>query len=227
MNVAIIPARGGSQRIPRKNIRPFFGKPIIAYSIEVAGAASNQDGSALFSDVWVSTDDEEIAAVARTYGARVVARSQGVERDEVGTQMVMVDALAGIQKMTGTLPDAACCIYATCPMLTNADLERGALALYGWRCKYAMAVSCCPSLRDAGYFYWGHTQHFMNMDPLVSAATAVVPIPCERWADINTEDDWIDAGVKYARLMKMTLPHAPPMTATEVIARRQEKGWQP
>lgn len=203
--VAIIPARGGSRRIPRKNIRLFHGRPIIAYSIEAAGAASRPDGSALFDDVWVSTEDVEIARVARRYGARVVQRDPRYAEDEVGTQMVMIEALTKIARTYRRgRPTQACCIYATCPMLTNGDLERGYAALNAnSRTRYAFAVAEEP-FGPAGMFYWGDTHAFLQDMPLVAEHSVMIPIPPERCIDINVEADWIRAEQMYAALKEKT-----------------------
>lgn len=201
MRVAIIPARGGSRRIPRKNIRLFHDKPIIAYSIETARAASEADGSALFDDIFVSTEDEEIANVAERYGAKVVTRSPGYEQDEVGTQDVMQNALGKLAN-SGQRAVAACCIYATCPMLTNGDIERGWRALNAnASTRYAFAV-CEEPFGPAGYFYWGDAHAFTMGMPLVAEYSVIVPIPAARCVDINTEADWLRAERMYAELHK-------------------------
>ena len=111
-NIAIIPARGGSKRIPRKNIRPFLGKPVIAYSI----AAALQSG--LFDEVMVSTDDEEIAEVARQYGAKVpFMRSATTADDYATTADVMLEVLECYKKQ-GIEFDTLCCVYSTAPFVT-------------------------------------------------------------------------------------------------------------
>lgn len=207
MRVAIIPARGGSRRIPRKNIKTFHGKPIIAYSIETAQLATDSDGhTPLFDDVWVSTEDEEIAAVARRYGARVIERDSHLAQDEVGTQMVMANAITEISRRrrgVGRIIEA-CCIYATCPMLTNADLERGYRALRAnSNTRYAFAVAEEP-FGPAGYFYWGDAHAFLQAMPLVAEHSVMVPIPPERCVDINTPEDWARAEEMYAALNERT-----------------------
>jgi pseudaminic acid cytidylyltransferase len=117
--VGVIPARGGSKRIPRKNIRPFAGRPIIAYSI----AAARQ--CCVFDRIIVSTDDEEIAAVARECGAETpFVRPPELSDDHTGTDPVVAHALHWLAEH-GALADAACFIYATAPFLTPEDLRRG------------------------------------------------------------------------------------------------------
>lgn len=190
--VCIIPARGGSQRIPRKNIRLFHGKPIITYSIEAA------ENSKLFDHVIVSTDDAEIAGVATDAGADVLIRPAALGRDDVGTQLVMQHAMR--------LNDAemACCVYATCPLLSAADLLRGWQALHRPGAVYAYAVAEEP-FGAAGSFYWGHGWAFRENVHLVREHSVMVPIPPERCIDINTEDDWQRAERMYAALREEEL----------------------
>ena len=116
-NIAIRPARGGSKRIPRKKIRPFLGKPVIAYSI----AAALQSG--LFDEVMVSTDDEEIAEVARQYGAKVpFMRSATTADDYATTADVMLEVLECYKKQ-GIEFDTLCCVYSTAPFVTADSLK--------------------------------------------------------------------------------------------------------
>lgn len=188
--IAIIPARGGSRRIPGKNIRPFHGKPIIAYSIETALR------SGLFDTVAVCTDSREIQAVAEQYGAWHLTRSEANARDEVGTQEVMRHALTLAMAIKDTTWDQACCIYATSPMLTIQDLINGK----GWlNCGrvYSFAVAEEP-FGPAGMFYWGAADRFLSSFPLVTPHSAMIPIPKHRCIDINTEADWIEAATMYA-----------------------------
>lgn len=180
-----------------------MGRPIIAYSIETAKAANDDEGNPLFDDVWVSTEDQEIAAIARRHGARVIERDPRLAEDHVGTQTVMASALTQIQKRytKARQPTQACCIYATCPMLTNSDLERGWRALIGHTGAYfAFAVCDEPHFGPAGYFYWGGARAFIANHPLVSERSVMIPIPPERCVDINTEEDWTRAEQMYAAL---------------------------
>lgn len=194
MRVAIIPARGGSRRIPRKNIREFHGKPIIAYSIETALR------SGLFDEVVVSTDDLEIGKAAAFHKARPLPRPPALACDEVGTQDVMRHALREIAAEGDCLIDYACCIYATCPLLTVEDLERGWTALLrNPTAQYAFAVAEEP-FGPAGYFYFGRAEAFLNDAPLVAEHSVMVPIPPERCVDINTEADWMRAEELYAAM---------------------------
>ena len=117
--VAIIPARGGSKRIPRKNVRPFCGKPIIAYSIEAARRTG------LFDAVIVSTDDEEIAAIAKQYGATTpFMRPDEIADDMTGVRAVITHALRELEK-EGERPAEVCMIYATAPLMQSADIVAG------------------------------------------------------------------------------------------------------
>ena len=183
--VAIIPARGGSTRIPRKNVRSFRGQPIIVYSINTAMA------SGLFREIFVSTEDEEIADIARAYGAKVIPRHPILALNEVGTQKVMQAAMEH-ESVQAAGPAQACCIYPTAPLMTVADLVTGWHRLLVPRTVYAMSVGTEP-LQDAGQWYWGWASHFLKGEPLLNLNTGIVPIPPERVCDINVEDDWLRA----------------------------------
>jgi pseudaminic acid cytidylyltransferase len=121
MRVALIPAKGGSIRIPGKNIRSFFGKPIIGYSIETAIA------SGLFDRICVSSDNQEVAEVARSFGAEVLMRPETLA--QVGTQEVAKYALEQLSTKEA-IPRHACVIYATSPLLTVEDLKSGWNAMH-------------------------------------------------------------------------------------------------
>lgn len=190
--IAIIPARGGSTRIPRKNIRPFYGKPIIVYSIEAAIR------SGLFSaGVWVSTEDPEIARVAWDAGAKVHPRTEALARNEVGTQEVMRAALCELFPGEATRPESACCIYATAPLMTFIDLRVGFSKLELGPTHYIYSVDGLG--QDAGQWYWGRTQSFIDGVLLATGGLGHV-LPDERVCDINTLDDWIRAERMYAAL---------------------------
>lgn len=206
MNVAIIPARGGSRRILRKNIRPFHGKPIIAYAIQVAL------DSRLFRDVYVSTEDQEIADIAKVYGALVSWRPSALAVDEVGTQEVTRAALISITAATGAVIDKenpahvlggpdkityACCIYPCVPLLTPELLLQAyeLLQAYG-----DYVVPCGHWLKDPGQFYFGRARAFLEDRPLLGPYTRLMPIPAWAAVDINIEGDWQEALRKYAEL---------------------------
>lgn len=177
--VCIIPARGGSRRIPHKNIRLFFGKPMIAYSIEAA-LQSN-----LFEAVYVSSDDKDILDIATLYGAQALHRLTLAD-EHTGTQEVMGHVLrCQIDKRH----KYAACIYPTAPMMTTGDLRRGWWRLQVPRTVYTMSVGTDP-LHDPGQWYFGLADAFRDNLPLIDINTGFVPIPKERCCDINTEDDW-------------------------------------
>lgn len=191
--VAIIPARGGSQRIPLKNIRLFHGKPIIEYSIKAA-----QD-SGLFQRVFVSTDHPGISSVAYRAGAYVLWRPDALAKDNVGTQAVMADALNTVINdwITVKPPAYACCIYATAPLMTSLDLIHGYYKLRARGVPYVYPVG--PDWRDAGQWYWGTVRAFL--DGVSLDQSALHPLPDYRVCDINTEDDWQRAKQLYANLI--------------------------
>ncbi len=173
--VAVVPARGGSVRIPRKNCRDFKGQPMMAWPITTAWA------SMLFDEIVVSTDDEEIAALARKLNCSVFMRP--TDDGTKGTQEIAADVL----KKRNC--DKACVIYPCSPMLRTEDLQTGYVLLADRANAFSMSVLTDP-LADAGMFYFGHKWAFVNQAPLIYWHTAMVPIPPERGIDINTEDDW-------------------------------------
>ena len=132
-NIAIIPARGGSKRIPKKNIKDFLGKPLIAYSIETAKR------SQLFDKIVVSTDDEEIADVAKKYGAEVLQRPKELADDFTGTGVVTQHALTVYNDY-----EFVCTIYATAPFLQVKYLKEGFSKLYNSDAKYAFSATSMP-----------------------------------------------------------------------------------
>ena len=218
MTLCVIPARGGSKRIPRKNIRPFLGKPMIAWPIEAALE------SGLFDHVIVSTDDEEIAAAARAAGAEVpFMRPPELADDYTGTAGVIAHA---IRKTTGEgAPDEeVCCLYATAPFVTASDLREG-LHLLRKSGKDYVFTACAfpapiqralrltdegvemfhpehentrsqdlePAFHDAGQFYWGRARAWLEDIPVFSRAARALVLPAWRVQDIDTEEDWIRA----------------------------------
>lgn len=226
--VAIIPARGGSKRIPRKNIKPFVGKPIIGYSIE----AALQSG--LFDRVIVSTDDSEIAEVARSFGAEIpFLRPARLADDHAGTNAVVKHCLAWLQE-NGEPADYACCIYATAPFVRVEYLEQGYQRLVETGKSYAFSVTSFPfpiqralrinqegfvealypemiparsqdleeAYHDAGQFYWGRAAAFMNDVVTFSAESVPVVLPRHLVQDIDTMEDWRRAELMYAALQE-------------------------
>lgn len=221
MNIAVIPARGGSKRIPRKNIRSFCGKPIIAHSIDVALR------SGLFSSVIVSTDDEEIADVARSFGADVpFMRPAHLADDFTGTGPVLVHALTHCQEQ-GQQVDAVCCIYATSPFTTVEDLTRGYEALQ--TAPAAFTVTDFPAspfwalkqddqgrmvmlepeyldvrsqdllelFHDTGQIYWGTSEFFLGENDIQAGNAVGIHVPRYRTQDIDSMDDWARAEIMY------------------------------
>lgn len=221
MRVAVIPARGGSKRIPRKNIRPFAGKPMIAHSIECALR------SGLFRRVVVSTDDDEIAEVALQFGAEVpFRRPPELSDDRAGTTEVIAHAVRWLQN-DGTDVTAVCCIYATAPFIRGADLAAALAKLESgdWQFVFSATTFAFPifrsfrmnaeegvemfypehfntrsqdlplALHDAGQFYWGRPEAWMNNVRVFDKQSTVLTIPRGRVQDIDTLEDWQRAEV--------------------------------
>ena len=174
--IVIIPARGGSRRIPRKNIKLFHGKPIIQYSI----AAALHVGQ-----VYVSTDDIEIAEVSRRCGAGVLMRPEGM--DDLGTQEVMQFHLKTM------MCEVACCLYATAPMVTAETLLTAYRMLH--RADYVVPVA--HWLQDPGQFYMGHRHAFVSGQSLIGPRTAMLHIDPRTAIDINEPEDWLRAEAMY------------------------------
>jgi N-acylneuraminate cytidylyltransferase len=204
VRVAIIPARGGSRRIPRKNIRDFHGKPILAYSIDAAKATGLFDGG-----IWVSTEDQEIGEIARKLGAGLIHRPPELaevdDAPDPGTQEVARHAITVLEGL-GDYIDFACCIYATAAFMKARDLLEGYRVLErNPKAAFAYGVQMEP-FQDAGQFYWGRAQAFLDRVPLDPYATNVWKIVIERARvlDINTEDDWKRAERIYTELQGAT-----------------------
>ena len=180
MSLCIIPARGGSTRVPFKNGRRFLGKPMLSYAIR---AAKESD---CFDRIIVSTDDERIAAIAKHYGAIVHNRAPKLCDNEVGTQEVMAHVLREIKVPDNEL---VCCLYPCVPLL-EPNWFHVAIGMYQLRpCSYVVAVADNP-LRDIGNFYVGGAGAFIREQPLYNTHTGLFVVPPERAIDINTEDDW-------------------------------------
>lgn len=216
MRLAVIPARGGSKRIPRKNIRPFGGIPMIAWSIRAAKESS------CFDRIIVSTDDAEIAQIAKEYGAEApFVRPAELSDDHTGTIPVITHAVRW-QVENGTAPDSACCIYATAPFIQASDIRRGLHVLDDSGADYAFSVTSYPfpiqrairltpegrlamfqpehfntrsqdleeAWHDAGQFYWGRAKAWLAGTPLFASGSTPVPLPRHRVQDIDTQEDW-------------------------------------
>ena len=190
--VCVIPARGGSRRIPRKNIKEFHGKPIIAYSIEAAQL------SGLFDKVYVSTDDVEIAKVAVQYHAVNLVRNPLLAHDEVGTLRVAQNAAAHLHLKP---EDVVCCLYATAPLMDVADLKRGYNYLVNLNAEHVISVGY-PPLQDAAQFYWSTVDALQRGIEYFDTSTILIPIKPERICDINTPEDWARAEQMYADLQE-------------------------
>jgi len=224
-NIAIIPARGGSKRIPRKNIKDFFGKPIIAYSIEAA-VKSN-----LFEEIMVSTDDKEIAEIAVRYGAKVpFFRGEQTADDHAGLSEVVLEVLQAYEK-NGRSFDQVCCLLATAPFVTDKDLIstykklvnsdfdsvfpvvrydspiQRAMQFEGKKIKMIWpenktkrSQDLKPSFHDAGLFYWAKTDAFFKAKSLWTDHTTAIEISEQVAQDIDTLEDWKMAELKYRLL---------------------------
>lgn len=225
--IAIIPARGGSKRIPRKNIKDFLGKPVIAYSIETALQ------SELFDEVMVSTDDEEISEVAKHFGAKVpFIRSKENANDFAATMDVIKEVL-GCYEEKNLRFEHACCIYPTAPFITT-DLLQDAfdkliqenlfsvfpVVKYSypvWRSlgiKDERAFMWWPenaqkrsqdlpaAYHDAGQFYWCRTAGIEDANSLFSNNSGVIVLDELHVQDIDNEDDWKLAEFKYQYLQR-------------------------
>lgn len=211
----MIPARGGSKRIPRKNVKPFCGQPMIAWSI----AAARDSGC--FDRIIVSTDDDEIAEIAEAHGADVpFRRPADLSNDHAPTVPVVAHAVRW-QQATASV-DYACCIYATAPMLRAADIRAGSLALQKTGGNYAFSVTSyafpiqralmldgqdrvamfqpefadtrsqdlIEAYHDAGQFYWGRTDAWLDGLPIFDAASIAIRLPRKHVQDIDTLEDW-------------------------------------
>lgn len=219
MNLAIIPARGGSKRIPGKNIKEFCGKPIIAYSIEAAIK------SQCFDKIIVSTDDEEIARVAKKFGAEVpFMRPKELSDDFTGTRDVINHA---INQMSGI--DYVCCIYATAPLVQSNDLKKSFEMLKTDSVQFVVPVTkyefpiqrsvqlnkdgrllpmfpdqmkmrsqdLVEAYHDAGQFYWGKKDAFLSGNSVFGQDSIPLIIPKSRVQDIDSLEDWERAESMY------------------------------
>lgn len=223
MNACIIPARGGSKRIPKKNIREFCGKPMIAYSIEAAKEA------AIFERIIVTTDSEEIAEVARCWGAEVpYVRPAELSSDQATTDAVLVHALNWFLE-NGDSVQKACCLYATAPFVKPEYLSQGLADLDSRKATSVIAVTTFPfpilrglkineqsalemiwpehrltrsqdlpeAYHDAGQFYWVNVARYLALPKLYASDAAPIILPRHLVQDIDTEEDWQRAELMY------------------------------
>ena len=225
-NLCIIPARGGSKRIPRKNINDFMGKPIIAYSIEAA-LKSN-----LFDEVMVSTDDEEIAEVAKNFGAKVPFFRSKENADDFATTVDVLIEVINEYEQLGKEFDSCCCIYPTAPLIKIEKLKSGFEKLNSdnfdvvfpivnfsypiWRGLKKTANGNFEMLwkehqnsrsqdleeayHDAGQWYWFKPENLIQEKTLFGVNTSCVILKATEVQDIDTETDWKLAELKYELL---------------------------
>lgn len=219
MRLAVIPARGGSKRIPRKNIKLFCGKPMIAWSIEAALA------SGCFDAVIVSTDDTEIATVAKAFGAQVpFIRPAELSDDHTGTIPVIRHAVQWFID-AGERPEQVCCLYATAPFVTAKAIQAGLRTLEEDGSDYAFSVTSYAfpiqrairltqggrvemfqpeqfntrsqdleeAYHDAGQFYWGRASAWLEGRAIFSHGSSPILLPRHRVQDIDTAEDWLRA----------------------------------
>jgi len=223
--LAVVTARGGSKRIPRKNIRPFLGRPILAYSIEAALT------SGLFDEVMVSSDDEEILQLARTLGAATpFTRSAGTSNDTATTADVLLEVLSEYRRR-GDEFESLCCIYPTAPFVSAAKLQQAEALLrssvadavvpvvafsfpiwrsfkidagrlaFNWPENALRRSQDLPkAYHDCGQFYFVRTEPFLAQRRLIMDHTVPMIVPEEEAQDIDTEDDWKIAEIKYSLL---------------------------
>jgi pseudaminic acid cytidylyltransferase len=228
MNICVIPARGGSKRIPRKNIKEFNGKPIIAYSIEAA-LKSN-----CFDQVIVSTDDVEIVEVAKKYGAQVpFIRPTELSNDYAGTIPVIKHAIEWLEENNNSI-ESVCCLYATAPFIQPQTISRAFQQLQESKTDYCFSATSFTfpiqrairitrddkvemfypeyfnvrsqdleeAYHDAGQFYWGKAQAFKDELPIFSEVATSYILPRYLVQDIDTKEDWIRAEAMYKTLQE-------------------------
>ena len=214
--VAVIPARGGSKRVPRKNVRLMSGRPLVAWAVLTALSAHHVDR------VVVSTDDAEVAEAALAAGAEVpFVRSADLSDDHTPLVPVVADA---VERLGLDRDDAVCCIYPTAIGLLPEDIDAGAVLLdetaasyvvgvvrYGHPVQRALAQGddgllemVDPSLalvrtqdlpprwHDAGQLVWGRAGAWLDRTPVLTAARGL-ELPAWRAIDLDTEDDWVRA----------------------------------
>ena len=233
MKIAVIPARGGSKRIPRKNIKNFCGKPMIVWSLEVARK------SGLFDHIVVSTDDTEIANIAKQGGIEVpFMRPAELSNDYAGTTEVISHATQWALDQ-GWPVTAVCCIYATAPFVQVDDLKRGLQVLESgdWAYTFTATDFSAPvfrsfrqrvdggvemlfpehfstrsqdlpiALHDAGQFYWGRPSAWLEAKRIFDCHSTPIFIPRWRVQDIDNQDDWVRAELIFKQLVGLSYDH--------------------
>ena len=221
-NICIIPARGGSKRIPRKNIKEFLGKPIIIYSIQAAL------GSGLFDEVMVSTDDEEIANIAKKYGANVPFIRSAKNSDDFATTFDVIKEVINYYKEQSIEYDNLCCLYSCAPFVDSKLLLRAynqlieekfdtvfPIILFIFSIQRALRVNQSKvsmilednlnirsqdlekSFHDAGQFYWCNTKLLLSSEKLITPNSGGIEVSELDAQDIDTDMDWDLAELKY------------------------------
>lgn len=216
MKLCVIPARGGSKRIPRKNIKEFAGKPMIAWSILAA------QNSHCFDSIWVSTDDQEIANIAQTYGASVpFSRPAHLSDDYATTVDVIAHSIKFYQDNFDKPLEYVCCIYATAPFISSQNLKQGLdiissedldfvfsatnyvfpiqraiklvedrVAMFEPQSFLTRSQDLEEAWHDAGQFYWGKPDAWLAKSPIFASNSKIVKLPHYQVQDIDTLDDW-------------------------------------
>lgn len=227
-SVCIIPARGGSKRIPGKNIREFCGKPMIGWPVTAALKAG------IFDHVIVSTDDPQIAEIARSFGATTPFMRPAELADDMTGIRAPVQHMVKELEATGYQPDLVCCLYATAPFVRAEDLLRGRDALLESDADLAFSVTSFSfpiqralkinvegriemfypqyqqtrsqdlehSYHDAAQFYWGRREPYMKGVSFYSPAAIPVILPRYRVQDIDTPEDWETAELFFQFLLQ-------------------------
>jgi N-acylneuraminate cytidylyltransferase len=224
-NLCIIPARGGSKRLPRKNIKSFFGKPVIEYGITTALA------SGLFQEVMVSTDDKEIAAIAERCGAAVPFLRNQETADDVATTLDVLREVLSDYSDRGVDFDSVCCLYPVAPLVSSDDLKKGLEVLNeeNTECVFPVVQYSHPVQRalemknglgsyvwsdfvdertqdiqtlyhDAGQWYWLDIDCVMSLKSIGDMKFKILPMPEWRVQDVDDIDDWVMLELKYQHL---------------------------
>ncbi|HOI43958.1 MAG TPA: pseudaminic acid cytidylyltransferase [Elusimicrobiales bacterium] len=227
--LAIIPARGGSKRIPRKNVRPFLGVPVIKYSIDAAMA------SGCFEEIMVSTDDERTAALVRKLKAKVPFMRSARNSGDLSTTADVIREVLEEYAKRGRTFSRACCIYPAAPFVTAARLKAGyallrrrsagtvatvvrfdhpiqrafrikdgRLSMFWPGNRDSRSQDLEPAYHDAGQFYWFDVKKFLSAGALFGGDVVPLEIPATEVQDLDTETDWAVAEIKLERLKKTT-----------------------
>jgi len=223
MNIAIIPARGGSKRIPKKNVKFFCGKPIIAYSIEAAKESN------IFEQIFVSSEDKKILSIAEKYGANCIKRPKELADDYTPMRDVIIHSINEFMIKNNSKPEAVCSIFATAPLLQPSKLIEGYKILKSdnWEYVFPATKYNYPVYRsfiknqknglemlfsksfdsrsqdlpevyhDAGQFCWGSVDTWLNIDKSITKKSTIVEIDSSKVTDIDNDSDWEFAEFQY------------------------------